>query len=80
MIVLISEGTGVLGAQGASGKRCQRGKELGFLSSYIRKADWFLQSCSRLASQEIEVWRSMVHPRNRDGARMKAIAPIGIRP
>lgn len=45
MVVLIGEGTGVLGAKQASGKKGQKGKELGFLSFYIRKADWFLQSC-----------------------------------
>lgn len=74
-LVARKEETGIPGAKGASGKRCQRGKELGFLSSYIRKADWVLQSClSRNRSLEKH------GPRNRNGGRMKAIAPIGIRP
>lgn len=74
VIVLISEGTGVLGAKGASGKRYQEGRSW---ASCLPTSERQIGS-SKVACQEIEVWRSN-GPRNRDGGRMEVIAPIGIR-
>lgn len=75
MIVLISEGQVYLVLREPRGRGAKGGRSW---ASCLPTSERQIGS-SKVVCQEIEVWRSN-GPRNRDGGRMEAIAPIGIRP